>query len=432
VLGAIATFVGCLVTVRLLGVLEAEQTEKGKTIRNDRLIGAPETEKIRPAATTLSEMPDALLGEIEHFFVSYNQAEGRRFEVLGRRGSDRRGASHRARGSSLPRVREGKRPAEGRDPATRVRGSRHGRTQRAVGRMSMSGLEREHPGVRGAGEVVRRELDRAAERLAGRWPPADAAVHDVRKRLKKARAALRLERRALGPREFRRANHALRDAARPLAEIRDSGVMLGTLDKLLSRRTGIKRSLAPLRRALATRRAAARDRLLGTRRRTMTLEALRAVEGRLLDRKPRRRGWSALGPGVRRVYRSGRQALAAARSEPTPARLHEWRKQAKYLSNALRILEPIGAPIQRLEKKTHRLADQLGDDHDLVMLRERSSDRRVRVPAAARTELLRLIDERRARLWRRATVLGASVYDDAPRSFESRVEKLWRSWRRRR
>ena len=36
-------FTGCLVTVRMLGVIEAEQTEKGKTVRNDRLIAAVET-----------------------------------------------------------------------------------------------------------------------------------------------------------------------------------------------------------------------------------------------------------------------------------------------------------------------------------------------------------------------------------------------------
>jgi inorganic pyrophosphatase len=32
------TFTGCVVPARLLGVMEAEQTEKGKTERNDRLI----------------------------------------------------------------------------------------------------------------------------------------------------------------------------------------------------------------------------------------------------------------------------------------------------------------------------------------------------------------------------------------------------------
>src|SRR4051794_7660199 len=33
-----AAFVGCLVPARLIGVIEAEQTEDGKTLRNDRLI----------------------------------------------------------------------------------------------------------------------------------------------------------------------------------------------------------------------------------------------------------------------------------------------------------------------------------------------------------------------------------------------------------
>lgn len=81
------TFMGCLVTVRLLGVLEAEQTdEEGRWIRNDRLIGVPETPKIKPEARSLGDLPDGLLDQIEQFFVNYNRAEGREFQVLERRG----------------------------------------------------------------------------------------------------------------------------------------------------------------------------------------------------------------------------------------------------------------------------------------------------------------------------------------------------------
>jgi inorganic pyrophosphatase len=80
------THVGCLVTARILGVVEAEQTEKGVTIRNDRLIGVAETAKIRPTARTLADLPVRLLDQIEHFFVAYNRAEGRAFTPIGRRG----------------------------------------------------------------------------------------------------------------------------------------------------------------------------------------------------------------------------------------------------------------------------------------------------------------------------------------------------------
>lgn len=81
------TFSGCLVTTRLLGVIEAEQTEKkGEKLRNDRLVGVPETDKIRPRARTLGDLETEVLDQIEHFFVSYNRAEGRTFTPLARRG----------------------------------------------------------------------------------------------------------------------------------------------------------------------------------------------------------------------------------------------------------------------------------------------------------------------------------------------------------
>jgi len=86
ILGDEPTFTGCLVTVRLLGAIEAEQKERGRTIRNDRLIATAETPKIRPSARSLSDLPAKLIDQIEHFFVAYNQAEGRRFVPLARRG----------------------------------------------------------------------------------------------------------------------------------------------------------------------------------------------------------------------------------------------------------------------------------------------------------------------------------------------------------
>lgn len=82
-------FVGCLIEIRLVGVIEAEQTEKGKTIRNDRLIGvAVESHSFRNVQE-LSEIDGRLLDEIEHFFVSYNQAKGKEFKPLARAGAKR-------------------------------------------------------------------------------------------------------------------------------------------------------------------------------------------------------------------------------------------------------------------------------------------------------------------------------------------------------
>ena len=83
------TFPGCIVPGRLIGVLEAEQTEKGKTIRNDRLIAVLETPYNPPLYDSLDQIHKQVLEEIEHFFIAYNRAEGRQFKPLGRRGPER-------------------------------------------------------------------------------------------------------------------------------------------------------------------------------------------------------------------------------------------------------------------------------------------------------------------------------------------------------
>ena len=82
-------FVGCLVPSRLLGVIEAEQTEKGKTNRNDRLIAVATDSRIHREFESLDDVSGELLDEIEHFFVSYNEAKGKKFKPLGRFGASR-------------------------------------------------------------------------------------------------------------------------------------------------------------------------------------------------------------------------------------------------------------------------------------------------------------------------------------------------------
>jgi len=80
-------FVDCLVECRLLGVIEAEQTKKGKTERNDRLIGVAAESHTHASLRSLSKLEPRLLDEIEHFFVSYNKARGKDFKPFSRKGS---------------------------------------------------------------------------------------------------------------------------------------------------------------------------------------------------------------------------------------------------------------------------------------------------------------------------------------------------------
>jgi inorganic pyrophosphatase len=90
VIGLPPTFPGCLVTVRLIGVLHARQVENAKTIRNDRLIGIGETAVNKSSIRGLSDLDPQQVADIERFFKGYNEAQGRKFKIEGR--GDRRAA----------------------------------------------------------------------------------------------------------------------------------------------------------------------------------------------------------------------------------------------------------------------------------------------------------------------------------------------------
>jgi len=79
-------FIGCLIEARLLGVIEADQTEDGKTERNDRLIGVAAESHTNGTLESLQKLDSKLISEIEHFFVFYNRAHGKKFKPIARKG----------------------------------------------------------------------------------------------------------------------------------------------------------------------------------------------------------------------------------------------------------------------------------------------------------------------------------------------------------
>jgi inorganic pyrophosphatase len=81
-------FTGCLLTARVIGVIEASQTEReGETTRNDRLIAVAAKSHTHAHVRSLADLNDNLVDEIEHFFISYNTIKGKLFQPLGRFGT---------------------------------------------------------------------------------------------------------------------------------------------------------------------------------------------------------------------------------------------------------------------------------------------------------------------------------------------------------
>ena len=74
---------GCVVHVRLVGVIEAEQTEHGKTVRNDRLIARTSLSINYGKAETLDDLGSTFVDHLGRFFVNYNELKGKGFKVIG-------------------------------------------------------------------------------------------------------------------------------------------------------------------------------------------------------------------------------------------------------------------------------------------------------------------------------------------------------------
>jgi inorganic pyrophosphatase len=84
---------GTIVPCRLAGILEATQTEKGKTLRNDRVLAVAIESPQYARCEDIGDFPDAVLSEMERFFAFYNDQSGKVFKVKRRRG---KGAARKA------------------------------------------------------------------------------------------------------------------------------------------------------------------------------------------------------------------------------------------------------------------------------------------------------------------------------------------------
>jgi inorganic pyrophosphatase len=76
-------FPGVAVRARLIGVIEGEQLDGKKKIRNDRLVAVAEANHLYEGIRRLRDLPHQFLHELEDFFVNYHKLEGKQYKLLG-------------------------------------------------------------------------------------------------------------------------------------------------------------------------------------------------------------------------------------------------------------------------------------------------------------------------------------------------------------
>ena len=309
------------------------------------------------------------------------------------------------------------------------------------------GLRTDETAAHGCRRIALGQVDLAIEMLRDESSiPPEKAVHETRKALKRLRALVRLLESELGSKRAARERAVLRDAAARLAGARDAEVMVSTLENLQRRhprKLGRGRALAELREHLEReRRAASAQALEDATIRAQVARELDDLRARVQEWKLADRSADRLARGgLEHIYRAGRAGRRRARArKPGPRALHRWRKHVKDLRYALEALDvqdrsagPPGRQAAKRDKRASRriaklaaradaLGELLGEEHDLMVLAERSRKHKpLKRHRRARKRLLRTISRRRAKLRKRALREGERLYERKPKRFVRRV-----------
>jgi inorganic pyrophosphatase len=79
------TFPGCMIDVRPLGVLR--MLDRGEP--DDKILAVPSHDPYHQEWFDIADIPQHVLKEVEHFFHSYKDLEGKRVQIVGWEKSDR-------------------------------------------------------------------------------------------------------------------------------------------------------------------------------------------------------------------------------------------------------------------------------------------------------------------------------------------------------
>jgi CHAD domain-containing protein len=258
-------------------------------------------------------------------------------------------------------------------------------------------------------------------------------IHSARKEIKKMRALLRMIRREIGEKSYRKRARYLEKAAKHLAAPRDAHVKIQTIETLTDH---FKEELSAhsFKKIRAALRRGCRDEAAAFQK-----QDCEATVKRILRRQPAKfeclpiqgNGWSVIGPALKRSYRAGRKALERAREQPTAENFHDWRKRAKDLWYYVQLLEPIWPEqMSAVSCELEKLGEFLGDDHDLFMLKL-AVVKKSTVPALGKEAktLIDLIESRQQELRAAALALGTRFYAEKPSVFCGRLRQFWKVWR---
>ncbi|QDT63985.1 CHAD domain-containing protein [Calycomorphotria hydatis] len=281
--------------------------------------------------------------------------------------------------------------------------------------------------------VAIEQIDKAIAEIESPELDRHEVVHQVRKRCKKLRGLLRLVRPEFE--DYSTENKFFRDLAGNLSYVRDAQSIIECFDALMQRfkdQVDVA-AFQSIRDELESRRRNVADDQEGLNRKLDEfLVHIREAKSRVSDWEIDEKEFDAVESGLSKTYQRGRKALDEAYDEPSPEAFHELRKRVKYHWYQQRLLRNIWPQLMKAEcHETSRLADLLGDDHDLAVFRQQLLTEPDRYADEATLQaLIGLIDRRRIELESEARPLADRLFAEKPKQLTGRLSKYWKVWRR--
>jgi len=271
--------------------------------------------------------------------------------------------------------------------------------------------------------VFMEEIDWAVGQLAGSTKRIEA-VHEARKSIKKIRGLLALIAKPLGS-FYKAEDRNFRHTAKRLSTLRDSAVMLETLNGLAAKHPDLdSAALAFVRHNLERlqREASPYKQISAT-----VTKALKEARPRCETWPLEELGFATLLPDLTAAYRGGRKALREASKQQSPEALHDFRKRVKQHWYHLRLCDSIlTSEMRKRTEDLRELETWLGDEHNINVLCDRisaevetSRDRHQLQPVLA------LLEEDAQHLRRRALESGERLYAPKPEEFSAAMAALW-------
>jgi CHAD domain-containing protein len=248
-------------------------------------------------------------------------------------------------------------------------------------------------------------------------------VHEVRKHLKKLRAAMRLAVGAVGKNCHAEEDRCVRNIGRLVSDLRDAQVRLQTFVKLRNKaaENSGKQCFPRTEELLVLERESFSAAFAGWKK--DAIPQLEDVKARLMTWPLDDLDWKQICKAVCNIYRRGQRALATAIDDPEAENFHAWRKRVKDVWYELRILQPLNRTV--LEEMAHEaevLGELLGSEHDLSFLWARlESESADEALAGELGRLQKMISKRCKRLRRDVLELGRHFYAEPSKAFGKRI-----------